>query len=194
MVTDVTIRDVLTRDYVGVSESDTIEDTVDLLRESRSSSAVVLRGEEAVGIVTEWDFMELLLEGDPPTDAPVSRVMSSPVISASPDATLPEAAATMAAENIRNLLVTDAGETVGVLTQRDVIAAVGSVRGNEDPRSEILGSPGAAAADAGADDRTAVANGGSVFARQGICENCGALAESLWERNGRLLCEDCQRV
>jgi len=44
------------------------------------------------------------------------------------------------------------------------------------------------------DEAGAVANGGTAFRRQGICENCGALAESLWEQNGQLLCENCHSV
>jgi len=194
MQTDVTIREVMTRDFVGVSESDTIRDTVAVMRQSRSSSAVVLRGEDAVGIVTEWDLVGLLLEDDPPTGASVSSVMSSPVISASANATLVEAAAKMAAENIRNLIVTDAGETVGVLTQRDVIAAIGSSRGVDDPGEEPLRTSAGGLADDRQGEAGAVANGGTAFRRQGICENCGALAESLWEQNGQLLCENCHSV
>jgi len=191
MDTDVPIREVMTRDYVGVSESDTIDDTVALMRESRSSSAVVLRGEDAVGIVTEWDLVGLLQAVDPPTDDAVSTVMSSPVVSARADATLAEAAATMTAEGIRNLLVTEAREFVGVLTQRDVIAAVGSRRstGERGPRT-----PTAASAGADESDRVAIANGGDAFRRQGICEGCGALADALWEQNGQFRCENCHGV
>ncbi len=188
-----TIREVMTRDFVGVSESDTIEDTVAVMRDSRSSSAVVLRGEDAVGIVTEWDLVGLLLEADPPTGASVTSVMSSPVISARANATLVEAAAEMAAENIRNLIVTDAGETVGVLTQRDVIAAVGSSRGVDDRSADALRAS-AGVADDRTDEGGPLANGGTAFRRQGVCENCGALAESLWERNGQMLCENCHSV
>jgi len=194
MEPDVTIREVMTRDFVGVSESDTVADTVEVMREARSSSAVVLRGDDAVGIVTEWDLVGLLLEDDPRTDDDITTVMSSPVISASANATLADAAATMAAENIRNLIVTDVGETVGVLTQRDVIAAVGSSRGTEEPTTETMRSTAATMTATSTPGRPALANGGGTFSRQGICENCGALAESLWEQNGQMLCENCHSV
>jgi CBS domain-containing protein len=191
MDTDVPIREVMTRDYVGVSESDTIDDTVALMRESRSSSAVVLRGEDAVGIVTEWDLVGLLEAEDPSTDAAVSTVMSSPVVSARADATLAEAAATMTAEGIRNLLVTESREFVGVLTQRDVIAAISSRRATSDREAR---TPTAATGGAGEGDRVAIANGGDAFRRQGICEGCGALADALWEENGQFRCENCHGV
>jgi len=193
MDTDVPIREVMTRDYVGVSESDTIADTVAVMRESRSSSAVVLRGEDAVGIVTEWDLVGLLDDEDRSTDAAVSSVMSSPVVSARADATLAEAAATMTAEHIRNLVVTEGREFVGVLTQRDVIAAIGSRRATPGQNRE---SPPTATAGTTNDDgsRLAIANGGDAFRRQGICEGCGALADALWEANGQFRCENCHGV
>lgn len=193
MDTDVPIREVMTRDYVGVSESDTIADTVALMRESRSSSAVVLRGEDAVGIVTEWDLVGLLDDEDSSTDAAISSVMSSPVVSARADATLAEAAATMTAEHIRNLVVTEGREFVGVLTQRDVIAAIGSRRAGPD-RNRESGPTVAAGATIDDGDRLAIANGGDAFRRQGICEGCGALADTLWEQNGQFRCENCHGV
>jgi len=192
MDTDVPIREVMTRDYVGVSESDTIADTVALMRESRSSSAVVLRGEDAVGIVTEWDLVGLLADGERSTDAAVSTVMSSPVVSARADAPLAEAAATMTAERIRNLVVTESREFVGVLTQRDLIAAIGSRRASPGRSRESVAVAAGTTGDGG--ERVAIANGGDAFRRQGICEGCGALAEALWEENGQFRCENCHGV
>jgi CBS domain-containing protein len=191
MEPDVTIREVMTREYVGVSESDSVLGVVRLLRDSRAASALVMRGSDVVGIVTEWDVLGLIAEEGDAADAEVADVMSSPIVSANAESTLVDAAATMAAENIRNLVVTEAGETVGVLTQRDVIAATGSLRQRDAAMDEELYAPSAAQEEGEGD--VAMANGGT-FRRQGICEACGALAESLREQNGELVCPNCQGV
>lgn len=195
MENDVTIREVMTREFVGVSEGDSVLSVVQLMREERAGSVLVMRGTETVGILTEWDVLGLVAdEGDPATTE-AAEVMSSPIISVGPDTGLSECASTMAQEGIRNMVVREAGETLGLLTQRDVIAATGSLHGaaNGEPVGEVAGRGGNLAAATTADDRgTEVV--GEAFSQQGICEACGALATALWEDNGQLLCSDCRGV
>lgn len=192
MESDVTIREVMSREYVGVSESDSVLGAVKLMRDEASACVIVLRGSEPVGIVTEWDVLGLVAdEGDPDTTE-ISTIMSRPVVTVDPDRGLSEAAETMTREGIRNLLVTENDDIVGVLTQRDVIAATGSM-------ARTTTSAGTAAP--GNEPRASSANptregaGERVgFERQGICEVCGALSHSLAEENGQLVCADCRGV
>lgn len=192
MESDVTIREVMSREYVGVSESDSVLGAVQLMRDEASACVIVLRGSEPVGIVTEWDVLGLVAdEGDPETTE-ISTIMSSPVVTVDPDRGLSEAAETMTHEGIRNLLVTENDDIVGVLTQRDVIAATGSI---------VRTTANAQTAAPGTDPRATSANpsresvGEHVgFERQGICEVCGALSHSLAEENGQLVCADCRGV
>lgn len=53
-------------------------------------------------------------------------VMASPPITTGSDATVAEAAAAMVAARVGSLLVRDAGEDVGILTERDVLRAAGA--------------------------------------------------------------------
>ncbi|MHB9287303.1 cyclic nucleotide-binding/CBS domain-containing protein [Halobacteriales archaeon Cl-PHB] len=57
-------------------------------------------------------------------ETPVSEIMSSPVVTVGADASVREAAATLAAEHVGSLVV---GEDVvdGIVTETDVVAAVG---------------------------------------------------------------------
>jgi len=194
MESDVTIREVMSREYVGVSESDSVLGTVQLMRDEESACVIVLRGSEPVGIVTEWDVLGLIADERDPGGTEIADVMSSPVVTVDPDRGLSEAAETMAREGIRNLLVTENDDIVGVLTQRDVIAATGSMaRSTNSAQATTPGTepePRASSANParqGPGERVG-------FERQGICEVCGALSHSLVEENGQLVCADCRGV
>ncbi|PSQ17459.1 signal transduction protein [Halobacteriales archaeon QS_8_69_26] len=202
MDSDATVGDVITGEYVGVTESDSVAGTVGLMCDDQSSSAIVLRGSDPVGIVTEWDVLEMVDAGMDPDETAVSEVMSTPVRSIPPDATLVEAAGVMSTENIRNLLVED-DDVVGVLTDRDVIALVASLRPNsvEDPG---VGGPTGEEFEAVESDpeggttgfrsSAAPAATDAEYSTQGLCEVCGALADTLAERNGQLVCSDCREM
>lgn len=211
MNSDVTVRGVITREYVGVSESDTVLDTVQLMREEQASSVLVLRGDEPRGIMTEYDVLGLVADESDPAETPVSEAMSTPVRSVDPDTRLVDAAGMMSGESIRNLLVEEeaTGEVLGVLTDRDIIAAVASLQRTETRPEGVNGepagpppsesNPGAGLA-GGAEARRAEADGAgnapgpTAYATQGVCETCGTLTDELWEINGQLVCADCREI
>ncbi|MDZ7730749.1 MAG: CBS domain-containing protein [Natrialbaceae archaeon] len=178
-----TVGEVLTTDYVGVSESDSVLGTVRLMRDDRAACALVMRGSEPVGIVTEWDILGVVADEIDPTTTTVEEVMSSPVLRIDAGTPVSDGAEYMARENIRNLVVEADDEIVGMLTQRDVITVAGSYGQATSPQSpaepETMGTQ---------------ANGGEEYSTQGVCEVCGTLADSLYESNGRLVCTDCRSV
>ncbi|AFO58525.1 MULTISPECIES: cyclic nucleotide-binding/CBS domain-containing protein [Natrinema] len=202
MESELSVRDVLTSDYVGVSESDTVREVVRLMREERTSCALVVRGAEPVGIVTEWDVLGLVADDRDPSTTTVGDAMTTPVITVGPDRSLTDVATTMARQNIRNVVVEAADGIVGLVTQRDVIAAAGSFqatmtpsRSSEPPvdRDRDAADPAAARTTEG-DDTQLLPNGGDEYTTQGICEACGSLADALWDANGQLVCTDCRTV
>lgn len=207
MDSDATVRDVITREYVGVSESDTVQATVELMRSEQASSVLVLRGEDPVGILTEYDVLELVADGIDPASTPVSEVMSAPVQSVTTDAPLTDAAGTMSGEGIRNLLVEEpgSGEIAGVLTDRDIIAAVASLQrtARRERQDEFPNGPARGGNDVGegmtGDTSGPVATNEAVaedatYVTQGVCEVCGTLSETLYDTNGQLVCPDCREI
>lgn len=191
METELSVRDALTKEYVGVNESDTVLDAVRVMRAERSGCALVLRGAAPVGIVTEWDVLDLVAEEGDSGETTVDEVMSTPVQTIGADRSLTDAADLMTRENFRNLVVEDADELLGVLTQRDVIAVAGSFQ-----PTTMASAPGEAmpAASSPGTDEEMLPNGGDEYTTQSVCEACGSLAESLFESNGQLLCADCRTV
>ncbi|WP_254862860.1 CBS domain-containing protein [Halovivax gelatinilyticus] len=190
MESDLSVRDVLTKAYVGVSESDSVHGAVELMRTERAGSVLVVRGQQPVGIMTEWDVLGVVADERDPANVEIGAVMSSPVITIEPDRSLTDAADIMARDNIRNLVVTDEAGIVGILTQRDVIAAAGSFPGTTvSEGSELTVAPNASV-----EESQQRSNSGTEYSSQSICETCGSLADSLFETNGQLVCTDCRSV
>jgi len=202
MESELSVRDVLTTDYVGVSESDTVLDVVGLIRDEETSCALVVRGPEPVGILTEWDVLDLVADEYDPAELAVEDAMTTPVIAVGLDQSLTDVATTMARQNIRNVVVERDDGIAGVITQRDVIAAASSFqatmtppRMSEQPIDRDRASTEPAAARTTTDGETQLLpNGGDEYTTQGVCEACGSLAESLWDANGQLVCADCRTV
>lgn len=95
--------------------------------EARAGSIVVTDvGRRPVGIVTDRDLRRRVLAcGRPPHD-PVSAIMSSPVITVSPEAFALEALLEMARRNIHHLVVVEAGRLLGVVSTDDFLGVQGA--------------------------------------------------------------------
>lgn len=190
MNADLSIRDVAAREFVGVTESDSVVGAARLMREDDASCTVVLRGSEPVGIVTERDVVDLVAEDGDLDRTAVSDVMSDPVVTVDAAESLSVAADRMGAESIRHLVVTTDEGLFGVLAANDVLTAraagtPGSPPGAEEPVEngglDVVDDREVEAADA-------------TYDPQSICEVCGALSEDLTPRNGQLVCSDCKEV
>lgn len=196
MNADVSIRDVAARNFVGVTESDAVDGASRLMRADDTSCAVVLRGSDPVGIVTERDVVDLVANGADPSATAVREIMSEPVVTMDAEESLAHAAERMGTETIRHLVVTDGEEVFGVLAANDILTAraVESPPGGGTPSGDP--STGELIENGGmdvVDDRDAESTE-ATYDPQSICEKCGALTDSLTETNGQLVCENCQEV
>lgn len=195
MNAEVSVREVMDREYVGVSESDELVDTAELLLREDTDTAVVLRGSEPVGVLTCRDVLSLVVEGPDPREATVEDAMTASVPTVSPDLGVSEAADKMSAQDARRLVVTQGSgaEPIGILTEHDVLATRPFGRSREnDPMAE-------SAEPVEAEMRSTVEAGATTggtedFEDQSICEGCGTLTGDLSSFNGQLLCADCRDI
>jgi CBS domain-containing protein len=88
-----------------------------------SSALVAGQRELGPGIVTERDLSRALAAGLGPSDGLSNIVVPHPV-AVSSGMSIVDAAAKMLREEVRHLLVVDGGEVVGILSIRDVMAAL----------------------------------------------------------------------
>jgi len=192
MNSELTVREIMDREYLGVTESDALVETVELLLEEDKETAVVLRGSEHVGVVTERDILRTLVGGPEPSEATVGDVMSEAVPTVPPETTVAGAADQLSTQPARRLLVANGSEPKGVITQNDLLAGRSYSIEQEStpaPSGEILAEETTGTAGTAT---TSTADEG--FEDQGICEVCGTLTRELTSFNGQLLCADCRAM
>lgn len=183
-----TVRDLMHREFLGVSESDDLADAAELLLSEGADCLVVVRGSEAVGCLTPRNVLTALLEGGGLETTTVGDVMEPPVPTIEADERLEIAEERLVTEGTGRLIVTVDTEAVGVITERDVLAANPMRRA---PEREIQQEPGAER-DAATSTQEVGDTAGVVT--QSICEQCGSLTADLDRSNGKLLCQDCLEV
>lgn len=199
----VTARDVMSREFVGVSEGDAVGDVLELMVEQTVDDVLVLRGNEPVGTVSCHDLLETSADDGVP-DAAVESVMGpapDPVsVEADVDAVLARLSNTVADQ----LPVTgEDGALVGVVTDADVIAAASSLL--SEPRDaegavDAVGTASENGVDATVEGvRRTVSETGTTgtaaeTSSQSVCEACGSLTGDLAVVNGQSICPECRDV
>ena len=180
---ELTLRDVMTREFVGVSESDTVIGAVRLMREDGSQGAVVLRGREPVGTVGADDVLDLIVNAGNVDSATVAEIMHRNAPSLDPDDSVADAASLMATEDTDQVLVSDNGELLRVVMARDIARFTRE-------RTDTVEEPEFATQETTTRGTTDTES----YSDQSICEACGSLSRDLVNINGQLLCPDCRSV
>jgi CBS domain-containing protein len=99
-----------------------VADAVARLGERRIGALPVVAGEEIVGIMSERDVIYCLRDhGAEVLDWPVSRVMSAPAITATPETEVLSALALMTQRRIRHLPVVEGGALIGLVSIGDLV-------------------------------------------------------------------------
>jgi CBS domain-containing protein len=85
-------------------------------------AAVVLDPDgQGPGIITERDILAALAADQSPDDEVVADHLTKDAVYAAPDWSLEEAAASMVRGGFRHLIVVERGETVGIISVRDIV-------------------------------------------------------------------------
>ncbi|MEU9821214.1 cyclic nucleotide-binding/CBS domain-containing protein [Pseudonocardia alni] len=118
------VRSVL-RSPVGEVEWDrSLRDAARDLAADEIGVLLVVRRRSAVGIVSERDLVAAVAEGLDPDDTIVEDAMTTEIVSVDVSAAVTTAAEVMLEAGIRHLLATRDGSPAGIVSIRDVLAAV----------------------------------------------------------------------
>lgn len=115
------VRDVMTRDVIVVSPDRTVLDAAKRMAQKKIGGLVVVENGRPIGLVTERDILwKVTAEEKNPKKVIVRNIMTAPVVTVSPLATLRAAARIMIDHNVRRLVVTRLDEVEGIITARDL--------------------------------------------------------------------------
>ncbi len=116
------VREGMSQMVLTVGPAHTLRAVARLMSERRVGAAVVLDPDShGPGIITERDILGCVGAGLDPDRESVVDHLTRDVVYAAPDWSLEEAAAAMVRGGFRHLIVLDGGETVGILSVRDVV-------------------------------------------------------------------------
>ena len=116
------VSDAMTTTVLTIGPGHTLRQAAREMASRRVGAAVVLDPDQpGPGIFTERDLLESVGAGEDPDTSLVGAHLSPGAQAAAPDWSLEEAAAVMVRAGFRHLVVSDVGETVGVVSMRDIV-------------------------------------------------------------------------
>lgn len=138
------IEEIMTKDVVTLTPSNTIEDAVRIMRENKIRHLpIITDNDEVVGIFTDRDFKNLIPSTPiQATDVnlyhtPLLNVMSKHVIIGHPMDFVEEAAITFYQNNIGALPIVANKKLIGIITEKDLLYKYIELTGAHQPGSQI---------------------------------------------------------
>ena len=117
------VKEAMHRNVKTVRKDSTVQEAAKIMTKNRIGSLVVVSSAgELEGIATERDIMtNVVAEGLNSGEVTVEDIMTTEVITISPDSSLEEAANLMSKSKIKKLPVVENGEVIGIITASDLI-------------------------------------------------------------------------
>lgn len=116
------VRDVMTREVVVANPDWTVLEAAKRMASKKIGGLVVVKSGRPIGLLTERDVLwKVTAKERSPAKVSVKEVMTAPVVTISPMATLRAAARVMIEHNVRRLVVTRLEDVEGIVTARDIV-------------------------------------------------------------------------
>ena len=181
--TRMVVKDVMSSPVVTLDEDATSNKVANLIDKNELGCVIVTnKTGQPVGIITERDLViRVLAKNLKPDAVKAKEIMTSPLVTIEPEATISEAARRMSRLNIRRLGVIYKSNLVGVVSSRDILGVMPELIEIIQERTRIEGAAEA--------EETAEAE---ELPLSGYCDSCGVYSENLKDVNGQNLCEDCR--
>ena len=106
----------------SVSSTDTVHNALQLMRDNRIRSVMVIDSKKLVGIISQGDCaIKVLLPGKNATSTVVASVMTTNPLTVTFENTLSECMAIMDLKRIRHLPVVNNGDVAGLISIGDIV-------------------------------------------------------------------------
>jgi CBS domain-containing protein len=176
------VKDVMSNPVITIDEEADIFEAAQLMDKNDVGCIVVIdKNGKPAGIITERDMItRVLAKNILANKIKAKKVMTSPLITISPDETLTEAARKMSRLNVRRLGVIYKGSLEGLVSSKDILAVTPELIETIQERAKIEKEP--APEEEEPEPRPL----------EGYCDHCGRWSDTIKEVEGQLLCEECQ--
>ena len=113
------------RTLYSVEPEDPVLEAIRLMADHHVGALLVMKGTELRGIISERDYArKVILHGRSSAETPIWQIMSSPVVTVTPDQTVQDCMKLMTERRVRHLPVVEGGQVVGMVSIGDLVKAV----------------------------------------------------------------------
>jgi CBS domain-containing protein len=123
-----TVRQLLDRKdraVFSVGPETAVLEAIRAMAEHHVGALLVMKGEVLAGIVSERDYArKVILLGRSSSDTPVRDIMTTPVLTVSPETSVEQCMQLVTDKRVRHLPVLEAGRVVGMVSIGDLVKAV----------------------------------------------------------------------
>jgi len=177
--TKMLVKDVMSSPVVTLGENEASNKVANVMDNNDLGCVIVTNSAgNSIGIITERDLViRVLAKNLKPDAVKAKEIMTTPLVTIEPDATITEAARRMNRLDIRRLGVIYKGNLVGVISSKDILGVMPELIEIIQEKSRIEGV-----------NRTEE----TEEAVSGYCDRCNVYSDSLKERNGQNICDECR--
>ncbi|MBR1368522.1 hypothetical protein RJ53_02980 [Methanocalculus chunghsingensis] len=121
------VKDVMTGDVVCCDTEDTIQKVYSLITDTGYASLPIVKGKELLGVISRRDLVEnggIRRSLGNSSNTRIGKVMTTPVITATPDMPVSEASHLLVSHDISRMPVVSEGTVVGILDRHDVLRTI----------------------------------------------------------------------
>ncbi len=177
--TKMLVKDVMSSPVITIDENDTSNKAAKMMDKHDFGAVIVMDSAgKSIGIITERDLViRVVAKNLKPDTVKAKEIMTSPLATIEPDATINEAARRMNRLDIRRLAVFYKGKLVGIISSKDVLGVMPELIEIMQETNRIEGSH---------------SDEGEEAPLSGYCDRCEAYSENLKDRNGQNICDECR--
>ncbi len=177
--TKMLVKDVMSSPVVTADEEETTNNIATAMDKEGLGAVIVTNKEgKPIGIITERDLViRVIARNNKPDEIKAKEIMTTPLVTIEPEATISDAARRMNRLDIRRLGVFYKGNLVGIVSDKDLLGVMPELIEIMQEHTRIEGSPVEELEEA---------------PQSGYCDRCEAYSENLKEHNGQNLCDECR--
>ncbi len=110
---------------LAAAPDDTVYDVIAIMAEKRIGAMPIMDGDRLVGMFSERDYLQkVVLKERRSRETKVSEIMTSPVITITPDTLISDCMVLMTEKHIRHLPVVDDGKVTAIISIGDVLKRI----------------------------------------------------------------------
>jgi CBS domain-containing protein len=170
------VKDIMSKPVLRVDENKSVKTAGEMMAKARRGVLIVTKDDKPIGIITDSDIIKKVIAKNlKPSELKVEKLMSKPLVSIGPEATLLDAARKMKRNNIKRLPVVSEGKLIGLISTTDIARTSPEMLDILEFKLRTTETP------------TII----KESTTSGICDSCGNYYEELKHTDDQWLCEDC---